>query len=151
MTWTPDRPTKPGRYWLSVHRDKRTANEMNIPHCLDVHLRGSGSIEAEGCAEWSHLLDPLLDGALWRKYEEPADPHVQTEPVEKLPSADDLVKAAIRLMRTPRRRYSRSGKQRPLWARVMMLFGHGSTYSRAICRAYGFDPDEVWMPPEGVQ
>ena len=33
-----------------------------------------------------------------------------------------------------------------LWVRVKALFGHGSTYSAQICRAYGFDPNEGWMP-----
>ena len=80
--WTPDRPTKSGKYWLSVHPEIRTSNGMRIPHTLLVEVDSGGSVEAEGCSDWSHLLDPMLDGALWRPYVEPPDPFA--EPVPKL-------------------------------------------------------------------
>ncbi len=64
----------------------------------------------------------------------------------KLPSSDDLVKAAIRSLRKrkPDKR-SRARQPHPLWSRVGCLFCHGSGYSYAICRKYGFDPDETWI------
>lgn len=64
----------------------------------------------------------------------------------KLPPSDDLVRAAIRSLRK-RKRY-RARPPHPLWSRVGCLFGHGSGYSYAICRKYGFDPDETWIADE---
>lgn len=80
MNWTPDRPTKPGKYWLSVHPESRTSNGMRIPHTLLVEVDSGGSVEAEGCSDWSHLVDPMLDGALWLPYVEPPDPFAEPEP-----------------------------------------------------------------------
>ena len=80
MTWTPDRPTKPGKYWLSVHPESRTSNGMRIPHTLLVEVDSGGSVEAEGCSDWSHLVDPMLDGALWLPYVEPPDPFAEPVP-----------------------------------------------------------------------
>ena len=148
--WTPDRPTKPGKYWLSVHQDKRgILFEASVYEVVlwvaDQKVRHVGGLAI--------VPEDRLIGAQWLPYVEPPDPFAEPVPklVEQLPSDAELVKSAIRLMRTPRRRYSRTASQRPLWSRVMLLFGHGSTYSRAICRAHGFDPDEVWMIEETPQ
>lgn len=65
--------------------------------------------------------------------------------IEKLPSHEDLVKAAIRSLRVHRAPgRSRKRSPDPLWSRVGELFCHGSGYSIAICRKYGFNPDEIW-------
>lgn len=84
MNWTTDRPTKPGKYWLSVHPEIRTSNGMRISRKLLVEVDSGGSVEAEGCSDWSHLLDPMLAGALWLPYVESPDPFA--EPVPSLRS-----------------------------------------------------------------
>jgi hypothetical protein len=99
-TWTPDRPTKPGKYWLSVHPEIRTSNGMRIPHTLLVEVDSGGSVEAEGCSDWSHLLDPLLDGALWHPYVEPPDPFAEPVPSlrERVEALPDLVLGSGRVI-----------------------------------------------------
>ena len=153
--WTPDRPTKTGKYWLSVAIPDRERFACAI--CREVQHVYTIEIVEEGCGVW---LDGVIEvgyclpeSAKFLPYVEPPDPFAEPvpKPVEQLISDAELVKSAIQLMRTPRRKYSRTGSQRPLWSRVMLLFGHGSTYSRAICRAHGFDPDEVWMIEESPQ
>lgn len=68
------------------------------------------------------------------------------ELIDKLPSHEDLVKAAIGGLRVnpPYLRRALHRTPAPLWSRVGNLFGHGSGYSIAICRKYGFNPDETW-------
>lgn len=60
---------------------------------------------------------------------------------------DALVKKAIQHLRKRKPKNGR-GYVYPLWKRVADLFGHGSGYSAEICRRYGFDPDEQWMPEQ---
>ena len=62
-------------------------------------------------------------------------------PIE-VPAAAEIVKHVIenqRRTKAPRRK-----QPAPLWSRVGQLTGHGSGYSQAICREYGFNPDEIW-------
>lgn len=67
-----------------------------------------------------------------------------------LPPAEALVKRAIESLR--KRVPARQPKQLrpppplPLWSRVGALFGHGSGYSAAICKRYGFNPYESYRP-----
>jgi len=68
------------------------------------------------------------------------------ELIAKLPSDEELVKAAINNLRRYRNGRSRRQSPAPLWSRVGGLFGHGSGYSTAICVKYGFDPEEIWRP-----
>ena len=68
--WTPDRPTKPGEYWLAVHPDQRGL-------CLDegvykVEVREANHVyHHRGMTRFS---DERLGGALWAPRETPADP-----------------------------------------------------------------------------
>ena len=81
--WTPDRPTKPGKYWLSVHPDKRP---KYWPIQLEVDMDEVGRVYWEGS-----VINALLDGALWHPYVEPLDPFAEPVPslrqrVEALPT-----------------------------------------------------------------
>lgn len=77
-------------------------------------------------------------------------------PVSPAIIADELVRQAIAMVRVERPKECSVGcgecedcrppTPRVLWARVKDLFGHGSTVSAAICRKYGFDPDEEFKP-----
>ena len=91
MTWTPDRPTKLGRYELSLHPDARaglpvqmTAEVAPMPDWLrcdetDAGLIVRGDVDA---GTWLiELSSSRLDRALWCPYVEPADPHAQ--PVDR--------------------------------------------------------------------
>jgi len=62
-------------------------------------------------------------------------PALQNGPVIKL-SDDDLLRRAVRGARAQR------PERHPRWVAVMDLFALGSTYSHALCRRFGFDPDE---------
>ncbi len=55
--------------------------------------------------------------------------------------ADDELLA--RAVRNARDRRSRKGAQHPRWVAVMDSFALGSTYSRALCRRFFLDPDEL--------
>lgn len=56
-------------------------------------------------------------------------------------SDEDLLRSAVRVARPTRGR----GKQ-PRWVGVMDTFTLGSTYSYALCRRFGYDPDEMVNP-----
>lgn len=80
--WTPDRPTKPGKYWLSVHPDKRP---KYWPIQLEVEMDEVGRVYWEGS-----VINALLAGAQWLPYVEPPDPFAEPVPslrerVEALP------------------------------------------------------------------
>lgn len=90
MSWTPDRPTKPGKYELSLHPDARaglpvqmTAEVAPMPDWLrcdetDAGLIVRGDVDA---GTWLiELSSSRLDRALWRPYVDPADPHAQPVP-----------------------------------------------------------------------
>lgn len=82
MTWTPDRPTKPGKYWLSIgidHREKFASDVCREPHhvyLLDIFEEGGG-LWLDGVVEVGHCLPA---SALFNRYVEPADPHAQPDP-----------------------------------------------------------------------
>ena len=95
MTWTPDRPTKPGKYWLSIgidHREKFASDVCREPHhvyLLDIFEEGGG-LWLDGVVEVGHCLPA---SALFNRYVEPADPHAEPVPslrsrVEALPTYD---------------------------------------------------------------
>ena len=101
--WTPDRPTKPGKYWLSLHPDKRTAADdptRNIPGRLLVELNRDGTIDAEGCRDWVGAETDLLDGAQWLPYVEPPDPFAEPVPSlrERIEALPDLVLGSGRVI-----------------------------------------------------
>lgn len=104
MTWTPDRPTKPGRYevcfgpprgfdgyrvWVvEVWREQPSGKLYARRGILDIPIEPEpGDIDT-------------LTEALWRPYVEPADPHVSPQPslrsrIEALP---DLVLGSGRVI-----------------------------------------------------
>ena len=109
-TWTPDRPTKPGKYELSLHPDARaglpvqmTAEVAAMPDWLrcdetDAGLIVRGDVDA---GTWLiELSSSRLDRALWRPYVEPADPHVRYQQEEE---RDELLRKP-RLSRTDQAR-----------------------------------------------
>ena len=83
MTWTPDRPTKPGKYWVSIgieDREKFASDVCREPHhvyLLDIFEEGGG-LWLDGVVEVGHCLPA---SALFNRYVEPADPHAQ--PVDR--------------------------------------------------------------------
>lgn len=53
----------------------------------------------------------------------------------------DLIGRAVRAVKGPSRYRSKYGT--PRWALVRDAFGVGSGVATALCREFGFDPDEV--------
>lgn len=77
MTWTDERPTEPGEYWLSLHPDQRLgamATDGAVAECrLAPNARRLSGRDRDGA--WSMSIDdPMLDGAKWSHRETPADP-----------------------------------------------------------------------------
>ena len=63
--------------------------------------------------------------------------------VARLPTETELIRRLIHGLReTGKRRYIA-----PLWKRVSNVTSNGRTYSSVICIRYGFDPDELELPP----
>jgi hypothetical protein len=94
MEWSNDRPTEPGKYWVSVEPGKRgfnvpgrptRPNRSVIPIVIEMDSvsfdpgltvyfdqRGFGTYERTG---WIGKLDcGFFDGAKWSRRVEPADP-----------------------------------------------------------------------------
>lgn len=105
--WTPDRPTKPGKYELSIHPDKRPQGfrsrmEVEVSLYPRWMLEPCGKDFAETVLAVAHgfnalprceLADPFFDGAQWLPYVEPPDPFAEPVPslrerVEALPRFD---------------------------------------------------------------
>lgn len=53
---------------------------------------------------------------------------------------EDLIRRAVRNVKGPSKYRSKHGS--PRWALVRDAFGVGSGVATALCRRYGFDPDE---------
>jgi len=72
MTWTTTKPTKPGDYELSILPTKRGSGSLPVRR---VNLGWDGThwlvYSGDGVAR---VLDDYFQGALWRKYDPPADP-----------------------------------------------------------------------------
>ena len=63
--------------------------------------------------------------------------------VARLPTETEIIRRLIHSLRC-------TGKTRyiyPLWKRVADATSNGSGYSSVICIRYGFDPDELELPP----
>lgn len=124
MTWTPDRPTKPGKYWLSIQPEKRAGKQRQdvaFPHVIACEItqvvewmlsddyanaldheqrRFVWAVKYLNGGAWLRLSDSWFDGALWRPYVEPADPFAEPVPslrsrIEALP---DLVLGSGRVI-----------------------------------------------------
>lgn len=82
MTWTAARPTKPGKYWLSIgidHREKFASDVCREPHhvyLLDIFEEGGG-LWLDGVVEVGHCLPA---SALFNRYVEPPDPFAEPVP-----------------------------------------------------------------------
>ena len=78
IPWTPDRPTKPGEYWLSLPPAERKRWAPSAIKTATV-LQGLDALHVTWHDEDGHYrLLPLnghqFDGALWAPRETPADP-----------------------------------------------------------------------------
>lgn len=75
MTWTPEKPTKPGRYELSIEPGKRKKHWM--PGMAEIYIyrtRGGKMRGKISGRPYFTLEEVFFDGAQWRQYQEPADP-----------------------------------------------------------------------------
>ena len=162
MNWTDERPTEPGEYWLSLKPSSRAGilPTKGYPLAVTAFLHsGDPCVGINGVAFGMEAR--CFDGALWAPRETPADPFAKADTMRtdkdgREYNHDDreaklqpelLIKKAIQHLRKRKPRNGR-GYVYPLWKRVADLFGHGSGYSAEICRRYGFDPDEQWMPEQ---
>ncbi len=92
--WTPDRPTQPGEYWVSIEPGKRKGRiafpgviPCEVSLCANSYLMNIGSLDI-GSKEngltlaaryitggaWVPISDEWYDGAKWSRRETPADP-----------------------------------------------------------------------------
>ena len=82
MTWTDERPTEPGDYWLSLppERRKQYFHRRSVLHVV-VKPSDSGELSAGlfGTTGFWLLSDAQFDGAKWSRRETPADPFEVTE------------------------------------------------------------------------
>ena len=83
--WTPDRPTKPGKYWLSLPKHIRAELDAMVgyetkpcfaailfPHHIEsLHI--NGALDSVRVQDW-------LAGAQWLPYVEPPDPFAEPVP-----------------------------------------------------------------------
>ena len=97
MNWTPDRPTKPGKYWLSVHPDKRgILFEAGVYEVVlwaaDQKVRHVGGLTI--------VPEDRLIGAQWLPYVEPPDPFAEPVPSlrERVEALPDLVLGSGRVI-----------------------------------------------------
>ena len=101
MTWTTQKPTKPGRYELSLEPGKRKgiypfpryilADVAKVTEWMlgepNAHKMDRSEVVVAvkyvngGC--WNRLSDSWFDGALWREYQEPADPFENLDPAHR--------------------------------------------------------------------
>lgn|GEM_PF-4653681 len=82
MKWTTNRPTKQGRYWLSIHPDKRPSaqrSDVVFPAVVPFILYGGGQGSYREGGSMLDLSDPWFDNAQWAPREPPADPFAKQE------------------------------------------------------------------------
>ena len=93
-TWTDERPSEPGEYWLSIQPAKRAGRydfpkviPCDVSMCANAYLMDIGSLalggDKAGCTlavryitggAWIPINDAWFDGAKWSRRETPADP-----------------------------------------------------------------------------
>ena len=89
--WTPDRPTKPGKYWLA-----RRGNAVRV-----VELTPGGFVWDVPETSWEEeIASAYFDGALWLPYVEPPDPFAEPVPSlrERVEALPDLVLGSGRVI-----------------------------------------------------
>ena len=81
MTWTDERPSEPGEYWLSLHPDQRerlVAPQSVISAAIRWNSSGHffyvGWFDAHQEECGLPLDDLIFDGSKWSRRETPADP-----------------------------------------------------------------------------
>jgi len=87
ITWTPDRPTKPGEYWLSIEPKKRPSEQrpyVMFPDVVPFVLYGGGQGSYREGGSMLDLSDPWFDGAQWARRETPEDPFKEPTPNDGL-------------------------------------------------------------------
>ena len=83
MNWTPDRPTKPGKYWLA-----RRGNAVRV-----VELTPGGFVWDVPDTSWEEEIESdYFASAQWRPYVEPPDPFAEPSPFAE--SADEQQRRA---------------------------------------------------------
>lgn len=74
--WTDERPTEPGKYWLSFAPDKRIGESAVIGVLVDGCDRLLVFLPRGNVAQTTHSM---FDGAKWSRRENPADPFEVTK------------------------------------------------------------------------
>ena len=103
MTWTPDRPTKPGKYWLSLPKHLRAELDAMVGYetqpcfVVSLDLDRIESLHINGALDSVRVQDWLAD-ALWRPYVDPPDPFAEPVPVEMYRMSDDAKTPNLRLI-----------------------------------------------------
>ena len=150
MNWTPDRPTKPGKYWLSVHPDKRgILFEAGVYEVVlwaaDQKVRHVGGLTI--------VPEDRLIGAQWLPYVEPPDPFA--EPVE--PKSQQTLSITTEERKTlSSALHTMAGSLRKL-AKTNPSDAHGAiaeadrmdALNARICEVRGFTPDETRRAMDG--
>ena len=104
-SWTPDRPTKPGKYWLSLAKHIRAELDAMVgyetqpcfvatvfpQHIESLHI--NGALDSVRVQDW-------LAGAQWLPYVEPLDPFAKPVPSlrERIEALPDLVLGSGRVI-----------------------------------------------------
>ena len=151
-TWTPDRPTKPGKYWLSLPKHIRAELDAMVgyktPPCFVV-LLDLDRIESLhiNCAIESVAFQDWTAGAQWLPYVEPPDPFA--EPVE--PKSQQTLSITTEERKTlSSALHTMAGSLRKL-AKTNPSDAHGAiaeadrmdALNARICEVRGFTPDET--------
>ena len=96
-TWTKDKPTIVGAYWLSLAPDRRLkmrpvircsvySSPHDAPGLLRVHIKDSDNM---ALSDFRAIDEPCFTGAQWKRVEGvPSDPFAETQP--RYSQDDDL-------------------------------------------------------------
>lgn len=82
MTWTDERPTEPGEYWVSIPPQRRMqyAHKCVVLPVVVKHSRGGPLVVGLiGTTGFWEVADAQLDDAKWSRRETPADPFEVTK------------------------------------------------------------------------
>ena len=97
-TWTKDKPTIVGAYWLSLAPDRRLkmrpvircsvySSPHDAPGLLRVHIKDSDNM---ALSDFRAIDEPCFTGAQWKRVDpDPADPFADPKP--RYSQDDDLL------------------------------------------------------------